>query len=220
MKPKRIILVRHGESEGNADLQVYQSIPDYALELTELGKAQARDAGKQIAEIVGTTKIKVYVSPWKRTRLTYNLIAETISDRIVSWTEDPLIREQEWGHFFSVEELMRINEERNRYGQFYYRVPSGESGADVYIRMCLFWDSLNRAFTRPEFPDNALIVTHGMALRVFLCRFFKYSVEFFETIENPDNGEVVVIEQNSFGTYVLKTPLKFQGYQDRFEMAV
>ncbi len=220
MKPKRIILVRHGESTGNADLSVYQHVPDYALELTTLGQQQARTAGKQIADVIGNGKVKVYVSPWKRTRLTYNLIAETINDRIVDKVEDPLLREQEWGHFSSPEELIRINEERNRFGQFYYRVPNGESGSDVYTRMCLFLDSMNRDFQRPEFPDNTLIVSHGMAIRLFLCRFFKYSVEFFETIENPDNAEVIVIEQNSFGTYTLRTPLRFQHYQDSFEMAV
>ena len=220
MKPKRIILVRHGESIGNADLSVYQHTPDYALDLTRLGQEQAWAAGAQVADIIGHSKVKVYVSPWKRTRLTYNLIAEKIRDRIVDKVEDPLIREQEWGHFSSPEELIRINEERNRFGQFYYRVPNGESGSDVYTRMSLFLDSMNRDFQRPEFPDNALIVSHGMAIRVFLCRFFKYSVEFFETIENPDNAEVIVIEQNSFGTYTLKTPLRFQHYKDCFEMAI
>lgn len=220
MKPKRIMLVRHGESVGNVDLSVYQSIPDYALELTQRGEQQARAAGKRVTELVGGSRVKVYVSPWKRTRLTYQLMAESLKALVVDKSEDPLLREQDWGHLNSVEELVRINEERNRYGQFYYRVPHGESGADVYTRMCLFLDSLNREFARPEFPDNVLIVTHGMALRVFLCRFFKYSVEFFETIENPDNGEVFVIEQNSFGAYVLKTPLRFLNFKDRFATAV
>ncbi len=39
-------------------------------------------------------------------------------------------------------------------------------------------------------------------------------------MNNPDNGEVVVSEQNSFGSYVLKTPLRFQSCRDRFAMAV
>ena len=220
MKPKRIILIRHAESIGNVDMEVYSKIPDYALELTENGQEQARRAGKAVSAIIGTTRVKAYISPWKRTRQTFNLMAESLKERLVDRTEDPLLREQDWGYFSSVEELLRINREREAYGQFYYRVPRGESGADVYHRMCLFLDSLNRDFTRPEFPDNALIVTHGMALRVFLCRFFKYSVEYFETIDNPHNGEIFVIEQNSFGHYVLRTPLRFQSYRDKFEMAV
>ena len=52
MKPKRIILIRHGESEGNVDRAIYNVKPDYALELTEKGKQQARDVGKKLADLV------------------------------------------------------------------------------------------------------------------------------------------------------------------------
>ena len=41
MKPNRIILARHGESEGNADTVIYKIKPDYALELSEKGLVQA-----------------------------------------------------------------------------------------------------------------------------------------------------------------------------------
>ena len=44
MKPKRIILIRHGESEGNLDKGVYAQKPDYSLLLTELGHRQAQEA--------------------------------------------------------------------------------------------------------------------------------------------------------------------------------
>ena len=52
MKPNRIILVRHGESEGNADKHQYRTIPDYALMLTPRGIEQARQAGKEIKGII------------------------------------------------------------------------------------------------------------------------------------------------------------------------
>lgn len=219
MNPQRIILVRHGESEGNVDPQVYAQTPDYALDLTEQGREQSLRAGREISSIIGTTRAVAYVSPWKRTRLTYELIAGTLKDRIVQKIEDPLIREQDWGHFSSVAELTKINREREAYGQFYYRVPNGESGADVYYRMSCFIEGLQRDFDRQDFPENALIVTHGLALRIFLCRFFSYSVEYFETLDNPFNAEVVVIERNRNGIYGLKTPLRHQRYADRFRMA-
>jgi broad specificity phosphatase PhoE len=53
MKPRRIILIRHGKSEGNASRKVYLTTPDYAIKLTDEGKQQAIDAGKQIASIIG-----------------------------------------------------------------------------------------------------------------------------------------------------------------------
>jgi len=53
MKPKRIILVRHGQSEGNEDSINYETIHDYALNLTPKDQEQAVGAGKEILSIIG-----------------------------------------------------------------------------------------------------------------------------------------------------------------------
>jgi broad specificity phosphatase PhoE len=45
MRPKRIILIRHGKSEGNANEKLRETIPDYALNLTQEGVEQAKYAG-------------------------------------------------------------------------------------------------------------------------------------------------------------------------------
>ena len=63
MRPNRIILIRHGESEGNVDKNQYQFIPDYALNLTSKGIEQAHRAGNEIKNIVGSESIYAYVSP-------------------------------------------------------------------------------------------------------------------------------------------------------------
>ncbi|CAE7333339.1 unnamed protein product [Symbiodinium sp. CCMP2592] len=47
-RPKRIILVRHGESEGNKDRSAYSQTPDSQIQLTRLGKLQGEAAGTQI----------------------------------------------------------------------------------------------------------------------------------------------------------------------------
>lgn len=39
-RPKRIILIRHAESEGNLNKEVYTSTPDHALKITERGRKQ------------------------------------------------------------------------------------------------------------------------------------------------------------------------------------
>ena len=92
MKPKRIILVRHGQSEGNEDSLNYETIPDYALNLTTQGKQQAISAGKEIAAIIGDEKINAYISPYDRTRQTYDGIASVLNDQIQVCHEDPRIR--------------------------------------------------------------------------------------------------------------------------------
>ncbi|CAJ1937910.1 unnamed protein product [Cylindrotheca closterium] len=49
--PSLIILVRHGESEGNADHTLYRTKPDNLVELTQKGIKQAREAGKRVENI-------------------------------------------------------------------------------------------------------------------------------------------------------------------------
>ena len=49
--PKRIILLRHGESEGNADHTLYRTKPDNLIELTALGREQAAVAGRRIKDL-------------------------------------------------------------------------------------------------------------------------------------------------------------------------
>ena len=64
MTPKRIILLRHGESEANVDHEVYARVPDWKIALTEQGFAQAREAGRKIAELVGGESFGVFSSPY------------------------------------------------------------------------------------------------------------------------------------------------------------
>ena len=71
MRPIRIILIRHGESEGNTDKGKYENVPDFALNLTPEGIEQAREAGGKIKDIIGRETVYVYLSPYYRTRQTY-----------------------------------------------------------------------------------------------------------------------------------------------------
>ena len=213
MKPKRIILVRHGESQGNVKQDIYKTTPDYALHLTDKGLAQAKLAGRQIVDLIGDEAVQAYVSPWYRSRETFRGIAEVLGKRVLGCYEDPRIREQEWGHLRVVEAMRGIEQERIAYSPFYYRLPDGESGADVYDRVSAFFETIHRDFSKADFPDNALIVTHGMTLRIFLMRWFHWSVEHFERVRNPENAKVVVMERGADGHYTLVTPLQLSEEQ-------
>lgn len=210
MKPKRIILVRHGESQGNIDPVHYECTPDYALNLTDNGRLQARQAGDQIAELIEQESVRAYVSPWYRTRQTYEGIASALGGRVFRMIEDPRIREQEWGNLRAAAEMSELAKNRIAFSPFYYRLPDGESGADVYDRVSTFLETLYRDFSKHDFPENAMIVTHGMTLRIFLMRWFHWSVEYFERVRNPSNGEVFVMELNDDDTYHLTTSLRLR----------
>ena len=55
-RPQRVIFIRHGQSEGNVNPERYRDTPDNAMPMTELGKYQARQAGKCMKDIIGEGK--------------------------------------------------------------------------------------------------------------------------------------------------------------------
>jgi broad specificity phosphatase PhoE len=208
MKPQRIILIRHGESKGNIDRSIYAERPDYALELSENGMMQAAEAGKKLIALIGKEKIMFYLSPHWRTRMTFEGIAQSFEKEQYIKREEPRIREQEWGHLRS-EEANKLQEiERDKFGTFYYRIPDGESCADVYDRVSSFFDTLFRDFEKENFPSNVIIVTHGMTIRVFLMRWFHLTVEQFEELANPGNCEFFVMQKQDDNKYKLTAELK------------
>lgn len=207
MRPNRIILVRHAESEGNLDRINYLTTPDYALNLTNTGKEQSIQVGEEIKHVVSSESIYAYVSPYYRTRQTYEGLHAVINENIVASIEDPRLREQDWGHLRHPDTNSLIMSERQEFGTFYYRIQDGESGADVYDRISTFLETLHRDFKKPDYPQNCLIVTHGLTLRLFLMRWFHLSVEEFEQLSNPDNGQVVILIKDTNDKYRLSQPL-------------
>lgn len=205
MKPERIFIVRHGQSQGNVDRNIYQTLPDYALQLTELGQQQAESAGRAIEAFVGEESIQYYVSPFWRTRQTYLAIKKQIRSKKFKYYEDPRLREQEWSRSVSrpVDEA-----ERDSYGHFYYRFNGGESCADTFDRVSDFMGTMHRDFKKKDFPRNAIVVTHGMTMRLFIMRWYHCSVEEFESWANPKNCEFLVLQLQDGENYELVTPLR------------
>lgn len=104
--PKRIILVRHGESEGNLDTEAYTTTPDHKIQLTESGLLQAREAGARLRSLLSSNpsspewRVCFYVSPYDRTRSTLREIGRSFSRRrVIGVREECRIREQDFGNF-------------------------------------------------------------------------------------------------------------------------
>jgi hypothetical protein len=97
-RPKRLILIRHGESQGNLDSRIYSSTPDHAIGLTEKGREQAHHCGEELKKLIGINETLIcFVSPFRRSRETCQLICESFpKENIIKVREDPRIREQEW----------------------------------------------------------------------------------------------------------------------------
>ncbi|KAL9235074.1 hypothetical protein vseg_009870 [Gypsophila vaccaria] len=223
--PKRIILVRHGESQGNTDPQAYSTTPDHKIPLTPLGLSQSRNAGSLIRAILDNDdhsstsfhtasppswRAYFYVSPYERARSTLRELGRAFQkDTIIGVREECRIREQDFGNFQVAGRMKLIKQTRVKFGRFFYRFPEGESAADVYDRVSSFMESLwrdidlNRLHPEPGHDLNLIIVTHGLSSRVFLMKWFKWTVEQFELLKNPENCEYRVMELGEGGDYSL-----------------
>lgn len=214
MKPRRIILIRHGESESNADKEVRRQKPDHAINLTQKGREQAIEAGPLVAMAAEAVKHAslcdrydawFYVSPYYRTRQTFQGIARAFKSDRIKVTEDPRLREQEHSPRVLKGEYdyASVEKERDDYGHFYYRFENGESCADVYDRISDFLGTLFRDFEKDNFPPTCVIVSHGMTNRVFLMRLLKLTVEEFEFLRNPLNCGMYTLDIQPNGKYKL-----------------
>jgi broad specificity phosphatase PhoE len=216
MKPIRIILIRHGESESNVNKNVLHAKPDFAVNLTLTGRKLAADAGQTIKRLadeaahprIGQPRYDCwfYRSPYYRTRQTYDEIAKAFDPARIKMYEDPRLREQEHTPRVMKGEYDRagVEQERDDYGHFYYQFEGGESCANVYDRISDFLGTLFRDFEKPEFPTTCCIVSHGMTNRVFLMRLLKLTVEEFEFLRNPPNcGLYVLNRDDERGKYKL-----------------
>jgi broad specificity phosphatase PhoE len=79
LHPKRIILIRHAQSQGNVDSSLYSRVPDAQLELTDRGRLQAQEAGVKLKELIGDESCGVYMSPYARSRQTSHEIIKGLS---------------------------------------------------------------------------------------------------------------------------------------------
>ena len=78
----------------------------------------------------------------------------------------------------------------------------------MYDRVSGFLETLHRDFAKDDYPENTLIVTHGMTMRIFLMRWFHWSVEDFEMLKKPAKCEIAIMEQMADGRYTLATELR------------
>ena len=100
-------------------------------------------------------------------------------------------------------------QERANYGHFFYRIPNGESAADAYDRISGFNESLWRSFGESDFASVCVLVTHGLMTRVFLMKWYHFSVEYFEDLRNMNHCEFVVMKLNeSNGKFILQNQLR------------
>eukprot|EP00897_Mesotaenium_endlicherianum_P004291 jgi/Mesen1/3890/ME000208S02898 len=220
-RPCRIILVRHGESEGNIDDTVYSRIPDSRVPLTVRGCEQAEECGKRVRELIGAAgdpdwRVYFYVSPYQRT-LQARLLAKEeltrgaphfglvyVSRRFLDslWRDIDKVRLARESRAAEEEQ----HDKRALNGHDFGHVRSdGDGGAA---------SGSNRGGSgsggggggrsgNANSSLNIVLVMHGLTMRVFLTRWFKWTVEQFEGLWNPGNCDIRVMQRGSGGEYSL-----------------
>lgn len=196
-------------------------MPDHRVRLTPEGHQQALEAGRKLRALLRPDDtLHFFTSPYRRTReTTEGILSALTSDdpspspfprHTIKVYEEPRLREQDFGNFQpSTTEMERMWQERADYGHFFYRIPNGESAADAYDRISGFNDSLWRRFEESNFASVCILVTHGLMTRVFLMKWYHFSVEYFEDLRNVNHCEFVVMKKNfDNGKFILQNQLR------------
>lgn len=120
------------------------------------------------------------------------------------------------------EHMGSLKAARLRFSRFFFRFRDGESAADVYDRMTTFRETLRNDINFGRFGKatdkrgtTVVIVSHGLTLRVFMMRWFKWTVEMFEQVRNLHNAGLLVMERGMGGRYSL---IKYHSVSELREM--
>lgn len=203
---KKIFIVRHGESQANANERGLLSkegkyVIDNKFKLTDKGRYQVEEAGVKIAKSMESKEYSIYISPYERTRQTARILDNVLfqyDKKVIKRVEDPRLIEQDFGDFdFQFQpkwkdidpHSYRVNQAKyhDMPGRFFARLPTGENLLDVYNRMSLF------VLTRLERDntENIIIVTHGYAERVLLMYLLDLTIEEMYDIKLQKNASVI-----------------------------
>lgn len=208
------------------------------MKLTPEGWTQAYDAGRRLRSLLKEDDtLHFFTSPYRRTRETTQGILQTLTSddpspspfprHKIKVYEEPRLREQDFGNFQPCSaEMERMWQERADYGHFFYRIPNGESAADAYDRISGFNESLWRQFGDDDCASVCILgrlycslclhivtdrwpVTHGLMSRVFLMKWYHFSVEYFEDLRNVNHCEFLIMrKQDETGKYLLENELR------------
>lgn len=215
----RIVLVRHGESLGNVDPSVHATTADHAVPLSDRGHDQAREAGRAVAKFYqglgldSSQHIRLWCSPYVRTRQTADALTETAAPWITDRREHVLLCEQQFGLFDGVSDKdmpVKFPNEFSYYdmlcrfgGKFWARMPQGESRFDVAKRVHQAFGTFHRDAEDHGIHD-LVVICHGVTLRAFVMMWCHLSPEWFEAEKNPNNCAVRLIDAGEDRGYLFE----------------
>lgn len=186
----RIILVRHGESEGNI---VRRFSPDTDIDLTERGVEQARAAGASIGSRF--TPARIVASPYRRALRTARLIAETLGHlreiEIEHELRERAIGELAGSPYGAMREHPGYDPERF----WEWRPERGESLVDVHARAVPVLERLL------DSREDIVAVSHGGTLMA-LCAYVEGS---WTRRRVAENCELLIVARDVEGKLIVRS---------------
>lgn len=182
--PLELVLVRHGQSEGNeavlrssmgdesAYTPEFKSKHSSMYRLTTKGIEQAIIAGEWIRKNIGETFDRYYTSEYVRAMETSTLLG--LPD--AKWFTEIVLRERDKGILdnksYEEKKMLFSDEmERRKRDAFFWSPPGGESLADVCIRVEHTFNTLRRECSN----QRVIIVCHGEVMWAFRVRLERLS---------------------------------------------
>ena len=151
-------------------------------------------------------RVHLVLSPFERTLQTARAMRTSLEHRIVRTDIESRIREQEFGNIqqhrgdrSDERDFAYHRAQQQKVGRFWYRFPTGESGADVYDRVKSWWfESVLNVNTRVGYEpiDAIVVVTHGLTMRFVLMQLFSWSPTTLHSVWNADNCEMYVLRKD------------------------
>lgn len=163
---------------------------DYETPLDSIGRGQALRAGSNLRKAEICEPDIIYVSPYRRTRETLELIIKGWPElREVKIIEEERIREQEhglsllyndWRVFYVLHpEQRRLHDLE---GSYWYRHPQGENVADVRLRNLSWLTTLTREFSE----KRIMAITHHLNILATRANLERLSVEEFIRLDEEE----------------------------------
>lgn len=185
-----LILVRHGQSTWNA-LGKWTGVTD--VELTDLGRAQARAAAKTLE---GITFGSAHTSQLQRAHETLRIILSELNQTQLDAKRVAALNERSYGHLegatkqASTAELGADRTHKIRRG-WDEPTPGGETLKDVHARVVPYY--LDHILTDLKAGKNVIVVSHGNTLRALVKHLESVNETDIEAVE-IGNDEVYIYQ--------------------------
>lgn len=206
---ENVFIIRHGESEEDIGSNIKTRIKDPEIGLTKRGINQAQEAAENIRkDLLDFENITLYVSPYKRTQQTAEIIINTLKDHRIKMVVEPSLRGLNWGDI-TPENLKEREQERYRVGALHYHFPGGDKSPE-YVRNIydFVYKIVNEKHINNDKRECVVIIGHGFSLRVVVKAFTEMTDEDFKWIKNPPNSFVARIYFDSQkGNFYIREPM-------------